>query len=33
MSPRIYFSPEDTPPYNINDEDDFPDDGDFDPLF
>jgi hypothetical protein len=33
MSPRIYFSPEDTRPYNIDDDEDFPDDGDFDPLF
>lgn len=33
MSPRIYFSPEDAPPYNLDDDEDFPDDGDFDPLF
>lgn len=33
MSPRRYFSPEDSPPYDIEDDKDFPDDGDFDQLF
>jgi hypothetical protein len=35
MSPRRYFSSEDTPPNSndIDDDDDFPDDGDFNPFF
>jgi hypothetical protein len=34
MSPRKYFSPEDAPINNdIDDDDDFPDNGDFNPFF